>query len=139
LGEHQQHEHKEEFAPGHPAHKGAERAGCQHRGHEHDTKKPQGAVGGRKHCGHGDRRDQSDSGNDQGFESAVARFAMAVKRRQGSERGVYGEIEPVDGVEREQGQPDRDADPHGNLDVVWARIARQTQPPVFNLQETRAE
>ena len=50
---------------------------------------------------------------------------MAVEHRQPAERGIDGEIETADGLERQQRQAHRHGDANGCLDVVAMDIGQQ--------------
>ena len=50
---------------------------------------------------------------------------MAVEHRQPAERGIDGEIETADGIERQQGQTDSHGDAYGALDVMAMDIGKQ--------------
>jgi len=64
---------------------------------------------------------------------------MAVEHRQPAERGIDGEIETADGIERQQRQADRDGHPYGGLDVMAMDICKQAAHHALYSREARTD
>ena len=93
----------------------------------------------RRRIGHGhrDRDDQADAGHDLRLHAPLRGFAMAVEHRQPAERGIDGEIEAADGIERQQGQTDSQGHAYGALDIVAIYIGKQAAHPRIVLERSK--
>ena len=89
--------------------------------------------------GHGNRHrdDQARAGDDLRLHAPLRRFAMAVQHGQPAERGIDGEVEAADGIERQQRQADRQGHPYGALDIVAIDVGKQATHPLIVLERSK--
>jgi len=71
--------------------------------------------------------------------AAFPRFTMAVQHGQPTERGIDGEVEAADDMERQQWQTDGQGHTYGALDVVTFYIGKQTALHSLYSREVRTD